>query len=62
MIEGEVYFDCTTDAAKRLAMEKERQELEKADVNRAPGTGGGPPRAPSEKRKSDHDDAERGNN
>lgn len=62
MIEGEVYFDRTQDAAKRLAMEKERQELEKADVNRAPGAGGGPPRIPSEKRKSDHDDAERGNN
>lgn len=62
MIEGEVYFDRTTDAAKRQAMEKERQELEKADVNRAPGTGGGPPRVPSEKRKSDHDDAEKGGN
>lgn len=62
MIEGEVYFDRTTDAAKRLAMEKERQELEKADVNRAPGSGGTPPRVPSEKRKSDHDDAEKGDN
>lgn len=62
MIEGEVYFDRSTDAAKRQAMEKERQELEKADVNRAPGTGGGPPRVPSEKRKSDHDDAEKGGN
>jgi imidazolonepropionase-like amidohydrolase len=62
MIEGEVYFDRSQDAAKRLAMEKERQELEKADVNRAPGSGGTPPRVPSEKRKSDHDDAEKGGN
>ncbi|HRH40096.1 MAG TPA: amidohydrolase [Pyrinomonadaceae bacterium] len=62
MIEGEIYFDRTQDAAKRLAMEKERQELEKADVNRAPGTGGGPPRVPSEKRKTEHDDAEKGGN
>lgn len=63
MIEGEIYFDRSQDAATRLAMEKERQELEKADVNRPPGGGtGGPPRIPTERVKSDHDDAERGNN
>ena len=62
MIEGEIYFDRTLDAAKRLAMDKERQELEKADVNRAPGTGGGPPRIPTEKIKTHLDDADGGNN
>ncbi len=60
MIEGEVYFDRTQDAAKRLAMDKERQELEKADANRAPGAGGGPPRVPTEKVKTHLDDADGG--
>ena len=64
MIEGEVYFDRNSDLTKRLAIEKERQELEKADVNRAPGTGGGPPRIPAEKRLKERDEADHvgGNN
>ncbi|MGH9820195.1 MAG: amidohydrolase family protein, partial [Pyrinomonadaceae bacterium] len=60
MIEGEVYFDRAKDIQKRAEMAKERQELEKLDVNKAPGTGGTPPRIPSEKRISDTDDAETG--
>ena len=60
MIEGEIYFDRTQDAAKRIAMDKERQELEKADVNRAPGSGGAPPRVPTERIKTHLDDADGG--
>lgn len=39
-------------------MEKERQELEKLDINKAPGSGGTPPRIPSEFRKDHHDDSD----
>ena len=58
---GEIYFDHTQDAVKRIAMDKERQELEKADVNRAPGSGGAPPRVPTERIKTHLDDADGGN-
>lgn len=58
-IEGEVYFDRDTDIAKRGEIEKERQELEKLDQNKAPGSGGTPPRVPSEKRVEDRDDADK---
>lgn len=58
MIEGEVYFDRNQDIAKRGELEKERQELEKLDQNKAPGSGGTPPRVPSEKRVEDRDDAD----
>lgn len=60
MIEGEVYFDRTKDIQNRATLAKEREELEKLDVNKAPGTGGAPPRVPTEKRRSDTDDAEYG--
>jgi imidazolonepropionase-like amidohydrolase len=55
MIEGEVYFDRAKDIAGRAALAKERDDLEKLDVNRAPGTGGGPPRIPTEHRVTDKD-------
>lgn len=59
MIDGEVYFDRTQDAAKRIELERERQELEKADANRAPAGGAGtPPRVPTEKRVKDRDEAD----
>lgn len=58
MIEGEVYFDRNKDVAKRAELEKERIELEKLDANKAPGSGGAPPRVPSEKRIEDRDDAD----
>ncbi|RMG03499.1 MAG: amidohydrolase [Acidobacteria bacterium] len=58
MIEGEIYFDRQQDLAKRTEMEKERQELEKLDINKAPGSGGTPPRIPSEFRKDHHDDSD----
>ena len=60
LIEGVTYFDRTTDAAKRLEMAKERETLEKLEVNKAPGTGGGPPRIPTERRRGDRDEAEHG--
>ena len=60
LIEGEVYFDRKKDAQMRLDMAKERETLEKLDVNRAPGTGGGPPRIPAATRQAERDDAEYG--
>ncbi|MCD9188881.1 MAG: amidohydrolase family protein [Pyrinomonadaceae bacterium] len=58
MIEGEVYFDRNKDIAKRAELEKERTELEKLDANKAPGSGGTPPKVPGEKRIADRDDAD----
>lgn len=59
MIEGETYFDREKDLAQRAVLEKERAELEKADVNK-PGTGPGAtaPRIPSDRRHGHLDDAE----
>lgn len=56
MIEGEVYFDIAKDKEMRAAMEKERQELEKAEPNKGSGTA--PPPIPKERRKAHHDDAD----
>ncbi|MBS1794490.1 MAG: amidohydrolase [Acidobacteria bacterium] len=56
MIEGEVYFDRSKDIERRAALEKERQELEKLDVNKSNNTTA--PRLPSEKRQAERDDAE----
>lgn len=58
LIEGVTYFDRADDAAKRLEMAKERETLEKLDVNKAPGSGGAPPRIPTERRRGDRDEAE----
>jgi hypothetical protein len=58
MIEGEVYFDRAKDIAKRAELENERKELEKLDVNRAPGSGGTPPRIPTERIRGDRDHAD----
>lgn len=58
MIEGEVFFDRAVDAQKRADMAKEREALEKLDVNKAPGSGGTPPRVPAERRRGERDDAE----
>lgn len=61
MIEGEVFFDRAADIARRGDLAKEREALEKLDVNRAPGTGGGPPPRPAERRTEERDEAEHGN-
>ena len=58
IVEGEVLFDRAADAKMRIDTAKERESLEKLDVNKAPGTGGGQPRIPPERRRGDRDDAE----
>jgi len=58
MIEGEIYFDRQQDLARRSEIEKERQELEKLDINKAPTSGGTPPPIPAEYRKDHHDNAD----
>jgi imidazolonepropionase-like amidohydrolase len=58
LIEGEIYFDRAKDAQERLDTAKERQTLEQLDVNKAPATGGAPPRIPAEKRRAEHEDQE----
>lgn len=59
LIEGEVFFDRAKDAQMRLDNAKEREALEKLDVNRSPATGGGPPRVPTERRQAERDEADR---
>jgi len=60
MIEGEVYFDRAADIQKRSLIAKEREDLEKLDVNRAPASGGTPPRIPTERIRGERDKAEYG--
>lgn len=59
LIEGDVYFDRAKDKTMRAELAKEREALEKLDINRAPGTGGAPPRVPTERLRGDLDDADR---
>lgn len=60
MVEGEILFDRTKDAQMRLDMAKERETLEKLDVNQVDRAGGPPKTVPAEKRIKDRDDAEYG--
>ena len=60
MIEGQVYFDRSQDIANRALLAKEREDIEKLDVNRAPGSGGTAPARPAERRVADRDEADRG--
>ena len=60
LIEGDVYFDRSKDAQMRTDLAKEREALEKLDVNKAPGTGGTQPKIPAEKRQEEKDEAEYG--
>jgi len=60
MVEGEVFFDRAADIEKRSLLAKERQDLEKLDVNRAPSAGGTSPRIPADRIRGDLDDADRG--
>jgi imidazolonepropionase-like amidohydrolase len=60
MIDGDVYFDRAKDAQMRADMEKERLALEQLDANKAPSSGGTPPRIPAEHRQAERDDAEYG--
>ena len=63
MIEGEIYFDRSRDITKRADLQRERETLEKLEVNRAPGVGAPatPPVRPSEFRREHHDEADGGN-
>jgi imidazolonepropionase-like amidohydrolase len=61
MIEGEIYFDRAKDLTRRAELQKEREALEKLDINRPPGSGGTPPARPSEHRQEDLDEADGGN-
>jgi adenine deaminase len=61
MIEGDVYFDRAKDAQMRTDLAKERETLEKMDINKAPASGGTQPKVPAEKRQEEKDDAEFGN-
>ncbi len=60
IIEGVTYFDRATDAQMRLDIAKEREALEKLDVNKAPGAGGTPPQRPADRRDGDRDNADHG--
>lgn len=62
MVDGEVFFDRAKDIQKRTDLIKEREALEKLDINKAPGSGGTPPRVPTERVRGDLDDAEHGDN
>lgn len=60
IIEGEVYFDRAKDVQMREQLAKEREALEKLDVNKPPASGGAPMRIPSERRAGERDEAEWG--
>ena len=62
LIEGDVYFDRSKDITMRAELAKEREALEKLEMNRAPASGGAPPRIPTERRQGDRDEADRSNN
>ncbi len=62
LIEGIAYFERAKDIEMRAERAKEREALERLDMNRAPGSGGTPPRIPSERRLADRDSADRGDN
>ena len=53
MIEGVVYFDRKADIERRALLAKEREELEKLDMNKSPGSGGAAPRIPTERVRGD---------
>jgi imidazolonepropionase-like amidohydrolase len=58
LVEGEVLFDRAKDILNRANLAKERETLEKMDVNRAPASGATQPRIPSEKRQAERDEAD----
>jgi imidazolonepropionase-like amidohydrolase len=62
-IDGDIFFDRQQDLARRPALEREREELMRAEVNRPPAEGGAnapgaPRRRPSN--HHDHDDIDNG--
>ncbi|HEV7903115.1 MAG TPA: amidohydrolase family protein [Pyrinomonadaceae bacterium] len=61
-IDGDIFFDREQDVAGRAALEREREELLKAEVNRPPTEGGAQPGAPRRRpaNQHDHDDVDNG--
>ena len=58
-VDGDVFFDRQRDLARRPELQREREELERAEPNRAPAEGGTPPAAPRPRRPAyGHDDHE----
>ena len=55
-VDGELLFDRQTDLARRTQLEAERKQLEQAESNRAPSSGGAPPRTPPSVRRAYTDD------
>ncbi len=62
MIEGEIYFDKAKDLMMREDLKKEREALEKLDINRPPGTGTTQPQIPRERKAEHLDEADGGDN
>ncbi|MGB7068237.1 MAG: amidohydrolase family protein [Pyrinomonadaceae bacterium] len=59
IVDGVTYFDRAKDSQMRAELAKEREALEKLEVNKAPAGGGGTsPKVPSERRLEDRDEAE----
>jgi imidazolonepropionase-like amidohydrolase len=58
MIEGVVFFDRGRDVLRRAEIAREREALEKMEMNKAPGAGGTSPRVPSERRIEERDEAD----
>jgi imidazolonepropionase-like amidohydrolase len=54
-VDGEIFFDRQQDLTQRLALQKERAQLEQAEPNRAP-KGGSPPPAPPRRTPANADD------
>ena len=62
MIEGEVYFDRGRDVLRRAELQKERETLERMEINRPLGSGATTqPTRPSEYRREELDEADGGN-
>jgi imidazolonepropionase-like amidohydrolase len=56
-IDGEIFFDRQQDLARRAELERERAQLEQAEPNRSPASGGAPPSVPRPRRPTYmHDD------
>jgi imidazolonepropionase-like amidohydrolase len=51
-VDGELLFDRQADLARRAQLAEERRQLEQAEANRAPASGGTPPRAPAAIRRA----------
>ncbi len=55
-IDGDIFFDREQDIARRAELQREREELMRAEANRPPSEGGTPPGAPRGRRPSNHHD------